>query len=92
MKKRLHPTSQFKRDFKRIMRFPQKVAAFEDIANLLINDLPIPKEHKPHLLKGQYKGCMECHIEDDFLLIWIDGEIIDLLRIGSHSELFGKKR
>lgn len=92
MKKKLHPTSQFKRDFKRIMRFPQKVAAFEDIANLLINDLPIPKEHKPHLLKGQYKGCMECHIEDNFLLIWIDGEIIDLLRIGSHSELFGKKR
>jgi mRNA interferase YafQ len=35
---------------------------------------------------------MECHIEGDFLLIWIDGEIIDLLRIGSHSELFGKKR
>ena len=92
MKKKLHPTSQFKRDFKVIMRVPQKVAAFEDIANLLINDLPIPKEHKPHLLKGQYKGCMECHIEDDFLLIWIDGEIIDLLRIGSHSELFGKKR
>jgi len=88
VKKKLHPTSQFKRDFKRIRKFPQKVVAFERIANLLINDLPIPKEHKPHLLKGQYKGCMECHIEDDFLLIWIDGEIIDLLRIGSHSELF----
>lgn len=88
MKKKLHPTSQFKRDFKRIQKFPQKVAAFESIANLLINDLPIPTKHKPHLLKGQYKGCMECHIGDDFLLIWIDGEIIDLLRIGSHSELF----
>ena len=88
MKKKLHPTSQFKKDFKRIQKNPQMVNAFEHIANLLINDLPIPKEHKPHLLKGQYKGCMECHIEDDFLLIWIDGDIIDLLRIGSHSELF----
>ena len=47
---------------------------------------------KKNMLKGEYKGCMECHIEGDFLLIWIDGEIIDLLRIGSHSELFGKKR
>ena len=28
------------------------------------------------------------HIEDDYLLIWIDGYVIDLLRIGSHSELF----
>ena len=92
MKKKLHPTSQFKKDFKRIRKCPKKVEAFEYIANLLINDLPIPKENRPHFLKGQYKGCMECHIEDDFLLIWIDGDIIELLRIGSHSELFGKRQ
>lgn len=40
------------------------------------------------MLKGQYKGCMECHIEGDYLLIWADGDVIDLLRIGTHSELF----
>lgn len=90
MKKKLHPTAQFKKDFKRFKLFPKKVEAFEKIADLLINDLPIPPEYKLHLLKGDYKGCMECHIEDDFLLIWIDGNIIDLVRIGSHSELFGK--
>ena len=35
---------------------------------------------------------MECHIKGDFLLIWIDEETddVDLLRLGSHSELFGK--
>ncbi|MCE9059040.1 type II toxin-antitoxin system YafQ family toxin [Parabacteroides distasonis] len=88
MKKRLHPTSQFKKDFKRIQNSPKKVAAFEYIANLIINDRPIPQAYKPHLLKGEYKGCMECHIEGDLLLIWIDGDIIDLIRIGSHSELF----
>ena len=35
---------------------------------------------------------MECHIEGDFLLIWVDGQndIIELIRLGSHSELFGK--
>lgn len=90
MKKKLHPTNQFKKDFKRFRLYPKKVAAFEHIANLLIQDLPIPKKYKPHPLKGQYQGCMECHIEEDFLLIWIDGDIIDLIRIGSHSELFGK--
>lgn len=33
-----------------------------------------------------------CHIQGDFLLIWIDQETndIDLIRLGSHSELFGK--
>lgn len=86
--KKLHPTSQFKKDFKRIRRFPKKVAAFERIAGMLLNGVPIPQEFKPHMLKGGYKGCMECHIEDDFLLIWIDGDTIDLVRIGTHSELF----
>lgn len=88
----MHPTSQFKKDFKRIKSFPKKVAAFKHIADLLINDIPIPKEFKPHMLSGDYIGCMECHVENDFLLIWIDGDIIDLVRIGSHSELFGKKK
>lgn len=46
------------------------------------------------MLSGDYSGYMECHIENDFLLIWIDEttEIVKLVRIGSHSELFGKTR
>ena len=42
-------------------------------------------------LHGDYKGCMECHIQGDFLLIWVDevNDIIELVRLGSHSELFG---
>ena len=37
---------------------------------------------------------MECHIESDFLLIWMDEEegIVELVRLGSHSELFKKTR
>ena len=43
---------------------------------------------------SEYKNCMECHIEDDFLLIWKDPEqkVIRLLRLGSHSKLFDKQR
>ena len=48
---------------------------------------------KPHQLTGQYTGCLECHIESDLLLIWIQNEdekVIYLMRLGTHSELFGK--
>lgn len=33
---------------------------------------------------------MECHVENDTLLIWIDENenLIRLIRFGSHSELF----
>jgi mRNA interferase YafQ len=42
------------------------------------------------MLAGNYAGYMECHIESDFLLIWFDPDTdsIDLVRLGSHSELF----
>lgn len=42
------------------------------------------------MLAGDYKGCMECHIESDFLLIWLDesNQTIALVRLGTHSELF----
>ena len=53
---------------------------------------PIPAEYQPHMLHGNYKGCMESHIQGDFLLIWIDpdSDIIELIRLGTHSELFWK--
>ena len=40
------------------------------------------------------KNYMECHIENDTLLIWFDknNNTIELVRLGSHSELFGKGR
>jgi len=65
-----------------------------EIIGLLQNGEPIPKGHKPHALSGDYIGCMECHIDGDFLLIWIDEkeELVKLVRLGSHSELFGKKK
>lgn len=37
---------------------------------------------------------MECHIEDDFLLIWKDPvkKEIRLVRLGTHSKFFDKQR
>jgi mRNA interferase YafQ len=57
---------------------------------MLENEDELPKELKAHRLAGQYKDCVECHIESDFLLIWLDehNDIIEILRFGSHSKLF----
>ncbi len=90
--KTLRPSSQYKKDLKKIRNNPQKAQELLHVLNLLENEIPIPKEYRPHMLKGDYNGCMECHIQGDFLLIWIDQETndIDLIRLGSHSELFSK--
>ncbi len=83
-------TSQFKKDLKRYKHNTPFIDKLELILKKLVNDEEIPKENKPHPLTGNYKEHMECHIENDTLLIWWDKEkgIIKLVRLGSHSELF----
>ena len=51
----------------------------------------VPSEYHPHMLHGIYEGCLECHIQNNFLLIWIDNrtDTIWLERLGTHHELFG---
>ena len=88
--KKLFLSSQYKKDYKRYRNNPRKKAALKEVLTMLRNELPIPAEYQPHELQGQYKGCMECHIQGDFLLIWFDPnrDIIELVRLGSHSQLF----
>lgn len=83
-------TSQFKKDLKRYKHKKDIIDKLETILNLLGQGLPIPEESRPHLLVGNYKGYMECHVENDTLLILWDKEagVIKLVRFGTHSELF----
>ena len=59
---------------------------------MLRKEIPLPKKYRQHALIGEYSGCLECHIEGDFLLVWYDKEnnAIVLFRLGIHSELFKK--
>lgn len=88
--KKLKPTTKFKKDYKRYRNNRKKIDKLFEILRKLENEVPIPPEYSPHMLTGEYKDHMECHIESDFLLIWFDPETdeIDLVRLGSHSELF----
>lgn len=91
--KTLQPTTQYREDLKRYKHKTKKLAELHSLLKLLQNEQPIPAEYLPHPLHGRYNGCMECHIQGDFLLIWFDpkSNIIELVRLGTHSELFGKQ-
>ena len=88
--KTLRPTTQYKKDLKRYKNQPKKLAALRKVLLMLKNEQRIPNEYYPHTLQGNYKDCMECHIQGDFLLIWFDpnNSVVELVRLGSHSELF----
>ena len=63
---------------------------------LMINDDRIALGKMPyraHKLKGKYKDCFDLHIAGDIVLIYSydeDNKIIDLLRIGSHNQVFNR--
>ena len=88
--KELRYTRQFKKDLKRFLNQPKKLEELKNVLDMLRNEIALPEKYRLHTLKGEYSGCLECHIEGDFLLIWYDEEsdTLALFRLGSHSELF----
>lgn len=89
--KEIRYTKQFKKDLKRFLNKPSKIEALRLVVDMLRNEIALPPQYREHKLTGDYKNCMECHIEGDFLLVWYDeaNDVIALYRIGSHSEIFG---
>ena len=83
-------STQFKKDLKRYQNKPGKIAALKVVLNSLSETGIIPDSYYPHPLHGDFKGYMECHVEGDMLLLWldVDKQTIKLVRLGSHSEIF----
>ncbi len=92
--KEIRKSTQFKKDFKRFKNDMEFVELLFKLVGVLAEGKPIPEDFDPHPLKGNWKNYMECHVENDSLLIWYDkkNNVVELVRLGSHSELFGKGR
>ena len=79
----------FLKDLQRAKKRGKALTKIEGVIDLLVQEKPLPAKNKNHKLKGEYKDCLECHIEPDWLLIYqkTKDEII-LMRTGSHADLF----
>lgn len=90
---RLFSTSKFKKDLKNLKINRKDFESAIKVLKILETDgvEAIPLNIKPLKLIGNYKDNWECHIKPDLLIIWIQIEVPDvikLIRIGSHSDLF----
>lgn len=83
-------STSFKKDLKKVKRQRAKLEALRTVLIQLRETGTVSRSFNPHMLSGNYSGCLECHIQNDFLLIWKDAnsKTIKLIRLGSHSELF----
>ncbi|MEI6225773.1 MAG: type II toxin-antitoxin system YafQ family toxin [Deltaproteobacteria bacterium] len=88
-----HSTA-FRRDYKREVAGKHRKHledVLRDVLGLLVVDNPLPASKRDHTLSGEWAGHRECHLRPDLLLIYTkpDATTLDLVRLGSHSELFG---
>lgn len=79
----------FRRDFKRECKGRHRATL--PVLDTLVLDQLLAESYRDHALTGEWEGCRECHIKPDLLLIYKKAghDRLILVRIGSHSELFG---
>lgn len=63
----------------------------EEVVNMLQQGLQLEEKYRNHELKGKYKGFRECHLQPDWLLIYLlenDVLTLTLVDTGTHADLF----
>lgn len=84
-------TNQFKRDLKLAEKQGKDTERLFRVVERLANGETLEPKYRDHDLTGNYKGCRECHIAPDWLLVYEvveDVLVLMLYRTGIHSELF----
>ena len=84
-------TSRFKREYKLIKKRGYDISLLKAVIEKLAKGEPLPAQNKDHPLHSNWNGYRECHILNDWLLIYKyknDELILSLTATGTHSDLF----
>ena len=86
--RRIETTNAFKRESKGKHRAALE-SDFANVAQALAKDDPMAERYRDHALTGEWNDHRDCHIKPDLVLIYRkpDTERLQLVRLGSHSEL-----
>ncbi len=84
-------TGAFKKDYKRCIKRKYNLTLLQKSIEILELTGRLPPNYRPHKLSGDYTDCWECHIQADWLLIWLQNEDkkeLTFIRTGTHADLF----
>ena len=92
MKYRVFQSSRFRKSLKRMLARGKDGAKLEAVVAKLANGEPLPPQNKDHALSGNLTGLRDCHIENDWVLLYFystTGELVlTLTDTGTHADLF----
>ncbi len=82
-------SGQFRRDLKRMQKRGKKMEQLRELLLLLLTGDTLPERYEDHPLKGNRRDYRDAHVEPDWLLIdRVDGDELQLVRTGTHADLF----
>lgn len=83
-------TNAYKKSYKRMKKRGLKLDLLNEVVAMLASGQRLPQKYRDHALKGNLSSFRECHIQPDWLLIYmIEDDILTLTLVntGSHSDL-----
>lgn len=95
----LKKTSQFKASLKLAKRRGLNILLLEEVINKLMTNTQLEEKYRNHELVGNMKGIWECHIQPDWLLLYLkefdeiekkEVLVLTLVNTGTHSDIFKK--
>ncbi len=93
MKYTIKRSGKFKKNYKLAQKRGLNVNLLKDIIFKLGNGISLDEKYQDHPLKGKWDGFRECHIQPDWLLIYlIENDILTLTLVdtGTHADLYKK--
>lgn len=91
MKYELILTGKFKKSLKLAKKRGLDISLLNDVVEKLLHGILLEEKYKDHELKGKWSGFRECHIQPNWLLIYLlEDDILTLTLVdtGTHADLF----
>jgi len=90
MKYFVRQTTRFKKSLKKQLKRGKEYAKLITVVEMLARGETLPPQYKDHPLTGDLIGLRDCHIENDWVLLYEIREnvlILSLADTGTHSDL-----
>ena len=92
MKYRVFKAKRFRKSLKNILRRGKDINKINDVILKLANGETLDPMYKDHALSGDLEGLRDCHIENDWVLLYFyttTGELVlTHSDTGTHADLF----
>ena len=92
MKYAIRQTSRYKKSLKKMLKRGKDISKITAAVRTLAMGETLPPQYKDHALSGDLEGLRDCHIENDWALLYFyttNGELVlKLTDTGTHSDRF----